>query len=385
MSTLDRRRFLQAGGLAGFAGVAGCAGLAAQIDAIDPSELASLDMDGFLRGLDATLGFLRSSSTLDSVVPEPVRREAERDPRWRDSDSLVRDAIRTLFLTSSFGELSEAGQAHPGMQARMWTAMDEVERGVSGMHAVTKALTPTERADIARALRRDPALGQRVLEALDREAVRAGVSESRRAHLLKVGRHVVFRLRQSGDLFFDELDAKMQKVSGRVWTADESEQRLRAMMGEPAFEERRARMLAYAFAWQQVAGAGDGLPPPASAPAPAPSPSPAGAGAPTVWIPAVPGSLLLPPSEGTSGGVIAPSGRQVWPAHPRGKWTVRAGWMLLGLGVVHGLQGLTLVFAGGLAPALFEFTHGGLQILGGLVTLIVGAVQSAGPKETGAP
>ena len=88
-------------------------------------------------------------------------------------------------------------------------------------------MTPTERADINRIMREDPTLGPRILDAIDAEAVTAGVSEKRREHLRQVGKHVVFRMRQSTSLLIDDYDDKLKKVSSRDATIESVQRRRR--------------------------------------------------------------------------------------------------------------------------------------------------------------
>jgi hypothetical protein len=394
MSGIDRRRFLQAGAVAGIAGVSGvgCGALPAHLDVPGADEMLSLDMGGFLKRLDASLGFIRSSISIDELIPAKTMRAVEQDQRFSTSDTLVRDALRSLLMVTSFNELPDVGQAHPGVQARMLGATDDLDRAVLDMHRTMKALTPTERADAARALREDPQLRARVLDKLDHEAEIAGVSPSRRAHMAKVGRHAAFRLQQSAPLFFDELDRKVEKVAAKEWSVAESEHRLRALMGEAAFEQKRARMLALAQAWQTTPGLAQAAPPPvapAGTLAPAGSPGPAGSAPGVATTSTLDGLTPAPspvaPTPAATPGVLvsAPFGANLYdqPAAPlpRGAWTLRAGGLLFGLAAIHGLQGLSCLLLGGagIVPAMGEFTHGGLLIIGGIVTLIVGGVQSS--------
>ena len=147
------------------------------------AELQSLDMDGFLKRLDTSLGFIQSSSTLDGIAPKDVQHRARAEPRFERSDELVRKTMRSLLLVGSFGDLPEEGRVHPGMQARLWNSMQEMDDSVLGMNRLLGSLTPTERADVGRLMREDVTASARILDALDDEAVKAGVTHRRREHL----------------------------------------------------------------------------------------------------------------------------------------------------------------------------------------------------------
>lgn len=319
---MDRRNFLKAGAVAGGSlglGAVGCGAVLEGMSAAPvPSlaELSALDMDGFLKRLDTSLGFIQSSSNVTRLVPNEVAVGARKDPRFEDSEALIRGTLRSLLLTSSFTDLPEAGRMHPGMQARLWNSMQEMDDAVLGMNKVLTSLTPTERADVSRLMREDPTVTPRILDVLDEEGVKAGVNEKRRAHMRELGKHSCFRLRQSTSLFIDEYDDKVQKVVARDSSVEAIQRRMMAQMGEDAFWQFHARQFALMQAWQQVPGVAQGAPPPGGFPPGGPAPgygpnAPVGGAAATATATAV-----LTATAGASGAAPQPSGTGTYVVYP---------------------------------------------------------------------
>ncbi|MEZ4295570.1 MAG: twin-arginine translocation signal domain-containing protein [Polyangiaceae bacterium] len=404
---MDRRDFLKAGAIAGGSvgmGALGCGAVLEGVSAVQvPSvaELMALDVDGFLKNLDTSLGFLRSSSSLDSLVSRNVQMAAKKDPRFEKSEDLVRKTMRSLLLVGSFGDLSEAGRVHPGVQSRMWSSLGEMDEAMTGMNRTLTSFTPTERADIGRLMREDPAAGPRILDALDDEAVKAGVTETRRTHLREVGKHACFRLRQSTSLFIDEYDGKVQKVAARDATVQSFQRRLMAQMGEKAFWEYHARQMALAQAWQHVPGVaqsagpsptgtfaqptGTFAPPPGTVSPQDPSAAP-GYPLPTAQ-PMATGTTVVYPYLAPTGAApyptVGPYGEPTTDENGRDLGKLRTGNILLGVGgglmglaAIAGIVGGVMVGGGGGAgfAGLFVLTAGAVLGLGGIACLIAGGI-----------
>jgi hypothetical protein len=387
---MDRRDFLRAGAVAGGSmglGALGCGAVLEGISAVPvPSvaELAALDMDGFLRNLDTSLGFIRSTSTLDSIVTKEVQSGARKDPRLQGSEELVRKTLRSMLLTGSFGDLPEAGRAHPGVQARLWNSLQEMDDAVLGMNKLLTSLTPTERADVTRLMRDDPTAAPRVLDALDDEAVKAGVNEKRRTHLREVGKHACFRMRQSTNLFIDDYDDKVKKVSVRDSSVESFQRRLMAQMGEQAFWDFHQRQFALAQAWQHVPGIAQAAPPgsaPPYGPVPVGTLPPGGAGAPPAMTGTAPGAPFPPPPVyPMPTPYVEPDSELDEQGRNRSK--VRKGNILLGVG--GGMLGLGAIAAGIAAMLVsnpssqvggyFVITAAALLGAGGIACLIAGAI-----------
>ncbi len=413
---MDRRNFLKAGALAGGSVGLGAVGCGAVLEGMQaapiPSlgELQALDMDGFLKRLDTSLGFIQSSSNLASMVSKDVATNVRKDPRFEDSEALVRKTLRSLLLTSSFTDLPDAGRMHPGMQARLWNSMQEMDDAVLGMNKMLTSLTPTERADVSRLMREDATVAPRILDALDEEGVKAGVNEKRRTHLRELGKHSCFRLRQSTSLFIDEYDDKVQKVASRDSSIETVQRRLMAQMGEDAFWQFHARQFALMQAWQQVPGVAQGAPPPGApfppgsgpvGPAPGYGPGAAATATATAVLtatatgappPSPTGTYVVypypPPPPGYAPGYGPPGYGYPLVADPevdeegRSLKKLRRGNILLGVG--GGMLGLGAISAG-VAAALtstpgseiggaFVWTLAGVLGVGGISLLITGAV-----------
>jgi hypothetical protein len=411
---MERRDFLKAGAVAGGSvglGALGCGAVMEGLSAVPvPSvdELLSLDMDGFLRHMDTSLGFIRSSSTLDGVVPRDVQAGARQDPRLARSEELVRSTLRSLLLVGSFGDLPEAGRMHPGVQSRMWSSLQEMNDSVVGMNQLLTSFTPTERADVSRLMREDPTAAPRVLGALDDEAVKAGVNDKRRTHMREVGKHAVFRMRQSTTLFIDEYDDKVKKVGARDSSVDSFQRRIMAQMGEKAFWDFHARQFALAQAWQHVPGIAQAGPPGAGtvppnaaggAPPPGTLPPPGSATAPVYPYPYASGSAPAYPYPYAPGGAppypYPPGSVSAYPSvspyedpnvevdeNGRNLRQLRKGNILLGVG--GGLLGLGAIM-GGISVALVSnpstqiggygaITAAAVLGLGGIGCLIAGGI-----------
>lgn len=319
-------------------------------------ELAAIDVGAFLDRLDANLHAITNDSTLDALLPpDAVDRIA--DPRFSHADDLFRSTLRGALVATSFRDLPVEARVHPAVQDRMWSAMDEMDAAVQGIADSLGALTKSERADISRALRDEPDLGDSILEALESEAERAGVSEERRAHLREMGKHACFRLRHSADGFIDEYTAKIRKVRARP--VPEAERYLAAQMGEPAFTREKDWHLAVEREWQKVLEAQ------ALRLASAEGEPPGGISADDAYAP-------------PAGGAQGPPPRPLATVDPnRGKTVLKIGAWLFGLGVFSGCAGGILVQTkvdAAVLAGLIGFTAAAVFCFVGLICLLVGAI-----------
>lgn len=315
-------------------------------------QLAAIDVEGFLRRLDGSLAAIADQDALAPLLPPDALAAARSDPRFAHADAMFRGTLRAALTATSLRDLPAEAHAHPEVQRRLWAAMDEMDTAALGVGAALEALTAEERADIGRALRAEPAIGASVLDALDAEAVKAGVTGERRAHLRKMGEHACFRLRQSTPGFIAEQTHKLGRA--RALSVGEAERYLAAQLGQSAFEQEREWQIQVSEAWRalleeqdlRLAAPGDGGPPSAD--------------------PYMPPAAQAPPP----------------PANPydsgRGKTVLKVGAWLFGLGLLSGLTGALLVTARDnddvVLAGLFSFTAAAVLSITGLICLLVGAI-----------
>jgi hypothetical protein len=322
-----------------------------------PDQLAALDVGGFVRRLDRNLATITDESSLASLFPPGLIDNLRDDPRACGAGALFRSTLRGTLVATSFRALPEEARVHPAVQARLWSAIDEVDTAVHGVSDALEALTTDERNAISRALRDDPSLGARVLEALDTEAQKAGVAGERRDQLRKIGQQACFRLRQSTSGFIEEYTEKVRKSQPR--SAADSERYLRALRGGGDLREERAWQFGVMEEWQKLLAA--------QASRLAGPDEPAGFSADDAYAP--PTTPLAPPGS-PPGGYDPNSGKKV----------LKVGAYLFGIGVMVGATSGLLVSTSNdtaVITGLFGFTAAALLTLGGTVCLLIGAILRA--------
>jgi hypothetical protein len=346
MAGIERRDFLKMGAVAGAGaaalGTSGCAGVTEAL-APPPLPLSNRDMKLFLSRLDHSMKSVSTTNALSSLLPKTAIDTIKTDdPEFQKSDQLFRKTLRSMLLAGSFKDLPEEGRVHPGMQDRMWRALPEMNDAMLGMTNMLESLTPTERADIGRVLRKDPDLGMRIVGALDNEAAAAGVTLARRMHLRTVAADTTFRMRQSTPLFIEEYTGKVRKIADRQGSSEAFQRRLQAQMGDAAFWGYQARAQELASRWQIARADGDDEEGDENAPR-------------VIYGPYAP-----PEKKERPGGTA-----------------MIVGGILLGVGALTaGIGGIILASGGGIGGA-FVVTVGAVIGVGGLVTLIVGAIMRA--------
>ena len=242
---MKRRDFLVGSMGALAAGVTGCAGIN-QIVAPNWSDITPLQMDRFLIASDSAMNRI-------SENPESGRflSELQQKPPSEKDARLYRQGMRSLLLAGNFGDLSVAGQVHPGVQKRLQYSAPEIDSSVSGTTDCMKSLSPTARADIQSALREDPTLGDRVLETIELEAAAVGASNRRLMQLHLMGKHIIGRLKHSSDMFINEYVTKCEKLTAVPGSVAETQRFMAARMGEAAFNARIQEAENAARYWQK--------------------------------------------------------------------------------------------------------------------------------------
>lgn len=300
-----------------------------------PPNMSDADVRSFLKRLDGQLLGVKERKPMAGLLDLCRGKNSEDLAR---GDELVRKSLRSLLLAGSFSDLPVEARAHPTVQQRMFDGMGELDEATMGMRDVLANVTPTERADMARALREDPDLAMSIVGAIDEEAGRIGVTGERRLHLRTLAGHVSSRMKQSPGLFMDELVNKVDKMKSRDIGATSMERRLIAQMGEDEFFSVRDRMVAANRSWR------------------------------------VAGSHKI----GTDGEALDDEDLDENGDRPRlGTPLLTVGGVLMGMCVVYTTIGLLLVLAVGSFAGAFVLTHAALVLIGGLVTLILGGIRRA--------
>lgn len=323
---VDRREFLKASTLIGVGTAAtACASRQSDLLIVPPTDLTVADMEAYLSRLDRSMNAIAvNPSPIVKIFPE--KKLPLNDPFIKSGEDLMRKNLRSLLLVGSFHDLPEEGRAYPGMQSRMFGAMGEMDDAMRGTHRVLSALTPTERADIGRALKADPNLGMRIVEAFDVECAAQGVPLERRMNLRSLGIQATNRLRQSATMFIDEYTRKTEKILNRPVDPEDMQRRLIASLGEEEFFALQRRSAMHVEKWRLAQAA---------------------------------------PANGAAASTAAkPAAKD-----PPGSSAATAGAVLLGLGILVLLIG---VIAGDVMGA-FGVTVGALLAIAGLITLIVAA------------
>jgi hypothetical protein len=290
--------------------------------------MAESEVQEFLARLERQLSLIREAPPVTDTFAFPASVPSDRKRR---AQVLTQNALRTLLLAGSFADLPLDGRVHPAVQARVMDHMQEMDDATQAMRSFLEGLTPTERADIGRALRDDPELGMNVVAAIDTEALEVGVSMQRRLHMRRLAAHICARMKQSTPLLLEDTLRKVEKVAALDTDLVAAERRMLAQLGETRFTRLRDDV-SHAQARWRVASSGASLSDGAH------------------W-----GSPPIPPPR-------------------RGVAALTTGGILMGFGALHGLLGLALLNTEAVALGLtIGFTLGGILFIGGLITLIVGA------------
>lgn len=338
---MERRDVLKFGVMTAGLGSSGCAALLAH-----PATVSASQLPDFLGALDASLERLGKTSLFDALLP--AERTPELNERAARGEALAKKTLRSLLLVGTLQELPPEQLAHEEVQARLRAHMGEFDDAMFGTTSLLEGLSPTERERLSQALRDDPALGMKVMGALDEEAASFGVSLGQRTKLRAVSSHACSRLRQSPELTFSEYAAKMRKVEARHGARAEAERRLAASVG--------ASLL-----WDGAQGEGGavGGPEPLTPP-PLPPPLP-------------PGEPLEPRPLPEDARAATPGTQPLPPPRKRRRGSpivLTAGGVALGLAAT--LFGIGFAAQGGVL--LITFTLGAIVGVIGLITLIVGLI-----------
>lgn len=348
---MKRRDFLvgATGTLA--AGATGCANFRELIAPNWPNIMPA-EMNDFLTRLDG--GMNRIALHPGS---EHFRSTFERRPPSADEVRLFRQGMRSLLLVGNFGDLSLEGQVHPGVQKRLKYSAPEMDSAVLSLMDRMASLSPTARADIKLALRKDPGLADRVLAAIDLETAAVGAPMRRRLQLRTMGNNIVTRLKHSSDMLIDEYVTKCQKVAAQSGSIAEMQRLLAAHIGAKAFAARIKEAEDATQRWHKLGG--EEIP--------------------------IGYQLLLDERADR----VETGDDPNKPVERSDKW-YRTGLKMLGIGAaITGVGWILIGIGGGLGDdndpnavgwvgIVLGVTVGPLTILTGLITLLIGAIIDAG-------
>jgi hypothetical protein len=302
----------------------------------------------YLAMLDHSLGLAARMRPVHAIAAQrpPGPRSPEDDRFVAGSDAMFQRLIGALFITQSFRDLPPDTQAHPAVQTRIASHLDEIDGTVFELTSFLSAQTGDERAQLRDALRTNPRAAMDLAELLDGHAATMGVTVERRRQLRQIMKHATFRLRtESPGALIDEYTAKVQRLRG-----EDGNSALALALAQKLGEDQFWR---YQEHLAQAAGPGGATP-----------------------ATAAPTARLSPPGA-TPPSAVAPQPAPAAPHRP-GDTAIKAGAYMLGIGVVDfGLGALIVSSAsGGVAVAALVggITIGALLAAIGLITLIVGAL-----------
>jgi hypothetical protein len=153
---MERREFLTLGALAGVAvAEPGCLARGASV----LSSGAAPEMDAFLAELDGNMNAIAASHPLEGAIARPEG-AAPYSPETR---LLLQKMLRAFTMAAAYRELPEDAREHPGFATRLAAARPEMDEAVLGMTKVMAELTPAQRVEYQRALKRDPELPRRII------------------------------------------------------------------------------------------------------------------------------------------------------------------------------------------------------------------------------
>ncbi|MFT3711521.1 MAG: hypothetical protein QM817_28125 [Archangium sp.] len=338
---MERRDLLKLGALASVSG-SSCAALLNNPGAVSAGELG-----GFLGALDEAMKGVATGDFFKKYVGNAA---ASSDPelveRARKGEELTKKTMRSLLLVGTLSELPPEQLAHESVQERLRSSMGEFDEAMFGMSSLLENLSPTERADIGKALRDDPNLGMKLMGDVDQEAAAFGVSLKQRTKLRGAATQVTARLRNSTDLTVSEYVGKMNKIAARHGAISE-------------FQREAATSMAQQMIWQDTGATGGGT---TGQPTPPPPP---------------------PPQPDPMAGPVdpnAPPMPQAQPEKPRTRASlvvITAGGIALGLGLLVFGIGYATSNTGGI---LLGATFGILLGVAGLICLLVGLILLAAGK-----
>ena len=363
---LERRDALKiAAGAVLLSGAPGCASSPRQAASV-ADVAARLDpaaADAILANIDKRLASLGNASLPADVLPlSKLPRGPEFDRELEASRSLVRKAVRTLYLTGRFLDMPDEMKVHPGVQSRVWAMQSEMDDAVLGMTERLERMTPDEHRRVRAYLEKDELFGERLAKVIESTARDDGLSFQRTFGVRSSVLHMSRRMSaQPPGLVIDPLISKVRRIEAHPRSNEEESRRMAARVGEQAFWEHQARVALLHQAWTTRLG-------PAGVRASMTTAGHLGSGGVLATTTAAAGTIYYPepkPSAGSrtvsSGGIIMGFG---------------LGSVLLGL-IFAGLASATATDALYIPAVVLGVTVGPILLVVGLIVVIVGAIIKA--------
>ncbi len=215
------------------------AGAAVTMTVLPPSAQASggtdtvieppSDMGEYVARVDAGLERIGRWSLTTDAREAPADRAA--------TDRLAQISLQSLFMTGMLGDLPIHQQLDERMQARVERMTPVFDEAVDGMTAYLGSRTAADLEAAARNLRR-PGAVERIVDTIEREAGRTGVSSPRRRQLRDMLEHVAWRLtNQPPSLVVTEYLDKVDRAAQSDIGSESRQRALAARIGEEVFWE----------------------------------------------------------------------------------------------------------------------------------------------------
>jgi len=285
-----------------------------------------MDAASWFADLAASLALIECATPVANFVrasrPGPHRQDVQ--DKVDAHDHLYRRVLRMAYVTQSFRDLPPETQVDGAVQACIAGHLDEVDDAMLALTDFLASQTADERRYLRDVVREHPDLAMHIGGELERDAGAAGIPETRRRQLRAMMTQLTFRLKteEPGDII-DEYTAKVRRLSG-----DDGARA--AMFARVLGASARAR---YSYLASSDAGEGEGQPP-------------------------------------STTELVARG-----PAQParRGKRAMRAGGVMMGLGVAT-VGAAAVIVSAGAELGLYVGTAGVVLSALGLFVLLVGAL-----------
>ena len=326
---MERRKFIKLGAAAGVSGVAALGGpsysvLNDNLRLNQRTEMTYPEIKDYLARVDH--GLVQIDEWQMDKVPKSENNQGIRD--WSAENKLVRDSLKTLFLTGMFADLPDQGRVHPEVQDRLWQNMTTMDQAVFGTADYLKSRTSSQNADLKRMLAQRSNPGMQVAEELDTQARALGMSLSRRMQTRNMFAQASFRLaHQDPATIYHEYTTKIEKMAARHGSSEEMQRRLATRVSEKMFWEKQQYLNALAKQWES---SGEGI-----------------------------GKTTAAAAAASESGAVS-----------TGAW-------MMGIGAIVAVVGYIIVETGTFG-GVFVVTAGAVLLVIGLIVSIVGAIASSG-------